>query len=87
MEGTSENYIPQEAQPEEAPAAEPAPELSPEDAKLQELFAIAIKDGVDKAVAKAKELDPRIQDLFHDALANNPEWLKQLAESGKFENI
>ena len=87
MEGTSENYIPQEAQPQEAPVAEPVPELSPEYAKLQELFAIAVEKGVDRAVAAAKELDPRIQEMFHDALADNPEWLKQLAESGKFENI
>ena len=87
MEGTSENYIPQEAQPEEALVAEPAPELSPEDAKLQELFDIAVEKGVDKAVAAAKELDPRIQEMFHDALANNPEWLAQLEASGKFEKI
>ena len=97
MDGSSENYIPQEVQPDQAVGAEPqsesagegapeqavgggepAPELTEEDAKLQELLALAAKDGVDKAVAAAKELDPRVQELFHDTLANNPEWSAQL---------
>jgi hypothetical protein len=104
MEGTSENYIPQDAKPDQAVGAEPQPELTEDGAKHQEqiletepqpelteeaaelkgLFDIALEKGLDKAVAEAKTRSARIQELFHDALQNNPEWLEQLKG---FENI
>jgi len=84
---TSVEQVPSESEQSAETNAEPSRELTEEETKLRELLAIAVKDGVDKAVAVAKELDPRIQDMFHDTLMDYPELKAQLEASGKMERL